>query len=70
MATGPQHRLSHLDESGAAHMVDVTDKTVTARTAVAVGFVRTTAEVVDLISAGGLPKGDALDRPNSRDPCG
>ncbi|MFN8088625.1 MAG: cyclic pyranopterin monophosphate synthase MoaC [Mycobacterium sp.] len=60
MATGPQHRLSHLDESGAAHMVDVTDKTVTARTAVAVGFVRTTAEVVDLISAGGLPKGDAL----------
>lgn len=60
MATGPQRRLSHLDERGAAHMVDVTDKAVTARTAVAVGFVRTTAEVVDLISAGGLPKGDAL----------
>ena len=41
-------------------MVDITGKAVTARTAVAVGFVRTTAEVVDLISAGGLPKGDAL----------
>lgn len=52
--------MSHLDERGAAHMVDITGKAVTARTAVAVGFVRTTAEVVDLISAGGLPKGDAL----------
>lgn len=41
-------------------MVDVTDKSVTARTAVAVGFVHTTADVVDLITAGGLPKGDAL----------
>lgn len=60
MANGPQHRLSHLDERGAAHMVDVTDKSVTARTAVAVGFVHTTTEVVDLITEGGLPKGDAL----------
>jgi len=41
-------------------MVDVTDKSVTARTAVAAGFVRTTVEVVDLITEGGLPKGDAL----------
>lgn len=41
-------------------MVDVTDKAVTARTAVAVGIVHTTAEVIGLISAGGLPKGDAL----------
>ena len=52
--------LSHLDERGAAHMVDVSEKTVTKRTAVAAGTLRTSAEVVALISAGGLPKGDAL----------
>jgi cyclic pyranopterin phosphate synthase len=52
--------LSHLDERGAAHMVDVSDKDVTKRTAVATGTVHTSAEVVGLISSGGLPKGDAL----------
>jgi cyclic pyranopterin monophosphate synthase len=57
MAPNP---LSHLDERGAAHMVDVSDKDVTKRTAVATGTVHTTAEVVGLISSGGLPKGDAL----------
>jgi cyclic pyranopterin phosphate synthase len=41
-------------------MVDVSAKDVTARTAVASGVVRTTAEVIDLLRAGGLPKGDAL----------
>ena len=60
MTNGPQRRLSHLDEHGAAHMVDVTDKAATTRTAVAAGSVHTTAEVVALITAGGLPKGDAL----------
>ena len=53
-------RLSHIDERGAAHMVDVTAKTATRRTAVAAGALVTTPEVVALISAGGLPKGDAL----------
>jgi cyclic pyranopterin phosphate synthase len=53
-------RLSHIDDRGAAHMVDVTDKTATRRTAVAAGSLRTTAEVVEQISAGGLAKGDAL----------
>jgi cyclic pyranopterin monophosphate synthase len=52
--------LSHLDDRGAAHMVDVSDKAVTKRTAMAAGTVRTSAEVVGLISTGGLPKGDAL----------
>lgn len=52
--------LSHLDESGAARMVDVSGKAVTARTAVATGVFRTTAEVIGLISDGRLPKGDAL----------
>lgn len=53
-------RLSHLDERGAARMVDVTAKGVTKRTAVAAGTFLTTADVVALISARGLPKGDAL----------
>ncbi|MGY4710987.1 cyclic pyranopterin monophosphate synthase MoaC [Mycolicibacterium sp. CBM1] len=41
-------------------MVDVTDKAATTRTATAAGTVHTTAEVVELITSGGLPKGDAL----------
>ena len=53
-------RLSHLDESGAAHMVDVTAKDATNRTAVAAGALLTRADVVALIASGGLPKGDAL----------
>jgi cyclic pyranopterin phosphate synthase len=52
--------LSHLDASGAARMVDVSEKAATTRTAVATGVVRTTPEVIGLISEGGLPKGDAL----------
>jgi cyclic pyranopterin phosphate synthase len=57
---GPARQLSHLDESGAAHMVDVTAKDATKRTAVAAGTLHTTAEVMALIATGGLPKGDAL----------
>ena len=53
-------RLSHVDETGAAHMVDVTAKDVTKRTAVAAGTLRTTPDVVAMIASGGLPKGDAL----------
>lgn len=56
-APGP---LSHLDEHGAAHMVDVTEKATTKRTAAAAGVFRTSAQVMQLITAGGLPKGDAL----------
>lgn len=52
--------LSHLDESGAAHMVDVTAKDVTKRTAVAAATLLTRPDVVALIASGGLPKGDAL----------
>ncbi|AYJ06228.1 cyclic pyranopterin monophosphate synthase MoaC [Mycobacterium avium subsp. hominissuis] len=52
--------LSHLDERGAAHMVDVSGKAPSKRTAVAAGVLRTSADVVVLISTGGLPKGDAL----------
>ena len=59
-SAAPVGSLSHLDERGAAHMVDVSEKAATRRTAVAGGVLRTTADVVALISAGGLPKGDAL----------
>jgi cyclic pyranopterin phosphate synthase len=52
--------LSHVDDTGAARMVDVSAKDITVRTATATGVVRTTGEVIGLISAGELPKGDAL----------
>ena len=52
--------LTHLDESGAARMVDVSDKAVTAREAVAAGRVRVSPRVVELLRGGGVPKGDAL----------
>ncbi|NBH05529.1 cyclic pyranopterin monophosphate synthase MoaC [Amycolatopsis sp. SID8362] len=52
--------LSHVDETGAARMVDVSGKTASARTALAAGTVRTTAEVLRLLASDGLPKGDAL----------
>ena len=52
--------LTHVDSSGAARMVDVADKAVTTRRAVAAGRVVTTAEVIGLLRRDGLPKGDAL----------
>jgi cyclic pyranopterin phosphate synthase len=52
--------LSHLDESGAARMVDVTDKADTAREAVAEGFVEMAPETLRLIVEGGMPKGDVI----------
>ena len=56
----PSGRLTHVDESGAARMVDVTEKAVTARTATASGRVLVSAEVVALLRGEGVPKGDAL----------
>jgi cyclic pyranopterin phosphate synthase len=58
VATGD--RLTHVDESGAARMVDVSDKDVTARTATATGRVLVSARVVELLRGEGVPKGDAL----------
>ena len=58
MATGDH--LTHVDESGAARMVDVSDKEVTARTATASGRVLVSARVVELLRGEGVPKGDAL----------
>ena len=53
-------RLTHLDEAGAARMVDVGDKAVTARTATATGRVDLSPETVALLRGQGVPKGDAL----------
>ena len=52
--------LTHVRDDGTAHMVDVSAKTETAREATATARLRTTPEVLKLISDGGLPKGDAL----------
>lgn len=52
--------FTHLDESGAARMVDVSDKEPTARSATATGTVLVSPEVVALLRGDGVPKGDAL----------
>ncbi|GGT33957.1 cyclic pyranopterin monophosphate synthase MoaC [Nonomuraea spiralis] len=52
--------LTHIDETGAARMVDVSAKDVSARTATATGRVLLSAEVVALLRSGEVPKGDAL----------
>ncbi|MGE5718893.1 MAG: cyclic pyranopterin monophosphate synthase MoaC [Nocardioidaceae bacterium] len=53
-------RLTHVDDSGAARMVDVSAKDVTSRVAVASGRVLVSTEVVRLLRGEGVPKGDAL----------
>jgi cyclic pyranopterin monophosphate synthase len=52
--------LTHLDDRGAARMVDVAGKEVTVRTATATGRVDLSAECVALLRGEGVPKGDAL----------
>ncbi|MBI3439249.1 MAG: cyclic pyranopterin monophosphate synthase MoaC, partial [Proteobacteria bacterium] len=51
-------RLTHLDESGKARMVDVSGKAATTREAVAEGRVRMSRGAFDLARAGSTPKGD------------
>ena len=52
--------LTHLDETGAARMVDVAGKPVTAREAVATGRITMSAEAAAAIRAGSVKKGDVL----------
>ncbi|MCB1357746.1 MAG: cyclic pyranopterin monophosphate synthase MoaC [Maritimibacter sp.] len=52
--------LTHFDAAGQAHMVDVSDKPVTDRVAVAEGVVVMTAETLALVEAGTAKKGDVL----------
>lgn len=53
-------KLSHLTEDGSAHMVDVSDKKVTSRRAVAIGRVRMKPETLKHVLAGDMKKGDVL----------
>ncbi len=53
-------KLSHIDDKGRAKMVDVSDKEVTAREAVARGRVILKPETLRLIIEDGIPKGDVL----------
>jgi cyclic pyranopterin phosphate synthase len=55
-----EKKLTHLDASGAAHMVDVGGKPATGRRAVARGFVRMGAEALEALESSRLAKGDAL----------
>ncbi|MER7397694.1 cyclic pyranopterin monophosphate synthase MoaC [Streptomyces sp. NPDC000151] len=59
MSSGQQH-LTHIDAAGAARMVDVSEKDVTARTARASGRVLVAPRVIELLRGEGVPKGDAL----------
>ncbi|MFE2171038.1 cyclic pyranopterin monophosphate synthase MoaC [Streptomyces sp. NPDC059447] len=54
-----QSRLTHIDEAGAARMVDVSEKDVTTRTARASGRVLVSPRVIELLRGEGVPKGDA-----------
>lgn len=59
-APTPNGNLTHVRADGSAHMVDVTEKNETTRTAIAEGYVITRADVIDKIFDADLPKGDAL----------
>jgi cyclic pyranopterin phosphate synthase len=53
-------KLTHFNQSGDAHMVDVGDKAVTQRTAVTSGYIEMQPETLQLIIQGGHKKGDVL----------
>jgi cyclic pyranopterin phosphate synthase len=55
-----EQRLTHVDETGAARMVDVSAKQVSTREATAAGRVLVSPEVVSLLRGAGVPKGDTL----------
>ncbi|WP_237211945.1 cyclic pyranopterin monophosphate synthase MoaC [Rothia nasimurium] len=59
-APTPTDQLTHVRADGSAHMVDVTEKNETTRTAVAEGYIVTRADVIEKIFDADLPKGDAL----------
>lgn len=52
--------FTHLDESGRARMVDVSEKEVTARTAAAVGTLKCDPQTLDRVRAGAAPKGSVV----------
>jgi len=52
--------LTHFDDQGAAHMVDVSEKAVTSRVAVARGFISMQPETLAMVAGGTAKKGDVL----------
>lgn len=60
MSQPPHSQLTHLDAEGRARMVDVTDKPVTQRIAIAEGFISMQPETLRLVAEGGHKKGDVL----------
>lgn len=52
--------LTHFDKSGAAHMVDVSEKPMTSRIATAEGWIKMAAQTFEIISEGRAKKGDVL----------
>ena len=60
MSNAPAPKLTHLDDHGRAKMVDVGHKPVTAREAVAEGFITLQPATLDAIARGNVPKGDVL----------
>ncbi len=58
--SGPDPKLTHLDDAGAANMVDVSEKDVTHRLAIARGTVRMRPDTLDLILSGNAKKGDVI----------
>jgi cyclic pyranopterin phosphate synthase len=59
-SANPSPHLTHFDATGAAHMVDVADKPVTRRIAVATGLITMQAQTLALIQSGTAKKGDVL----------
>jgi cyclic pyranopterin monophosphate synthase len=53
-------KLTHINQDGNAHMVDVSGKVITTRTASAIGYVSMRAETLQLIIDGGHKKGDVF----------
>ncbi|MEI6219854.1 MAG: cyclic pyranopterin monophosphate synthase MoaC [Actinomycetes bacterium] len=56
----PENSLTHINDKGQAHMVDVASRDITVRAATASGWVKLSPEVVGLLREGGVPKGDVL----------
>jgi cyclic pyranopterin monophosphate synthase len=53
-------KLTHFNEEGAVHMVDIGDKSITHRIAIASGFISMETDTLSLIKEGGHKKGDVL----------
>ena len=56
----PENSLTHINDKGQAHMVDVASRDITLRSASASGWVKLSPQVIGLLRGGGVPKGDVL----------